>query len=501
MVGPTANSQRWVMQKRTALLMWIALIALLVIRFIHPAADFPLHSRWIDDAGRYTDEGWYSSGAIDHVLHGAWTIPGDFNPVVDIPVWPVLLNLWFQVTGMSMASARLLDIIFSCLVVLLAGLLMRRYEPDLALPAALLVAASPIMFFFGRLALLETPMLVFVLLAMLTVAKIPAAGYQAYLRAALAGLFIAAAIFTKTTALFLLPAALSLIWFENRDKRSSFLRLTTVLVATLAVAYLLYWHFAITPHLGDHLVLMKENQVSLGIKSIAKTLRVLYRGVTWTDPILFPIALVASIAAFSVTPQLRRHPLAICCWLWCIGYAAFMVAHVAADPRYFVVLAPPAIFLALLFAKSLYGNHPRAFVLVSAAIACSLLWNAGYIAWRQSRPQYTFQFASSAIANTVKQYPEANPLLIGHGIGGLTLYSGLPVLNELGTYPLNKKLDVYQPGWILVWEDDAAFANLDPFPQRYIVVPRGTYPALDQFDRRHLLLYELIPRQNPDRPR
>jgi hypothetical protein len=501
MVGQIINSQGWLTQKRAALLMWIALLALLAIRFIHPAADFPLHSRWIDDAGRYTDEGWYSSGAIDHILHGVWILPGDFNPVVDLPVWPVLLNLWFHATGMSMASARELDIICSCLVVLLGGLLMRRYEPDLALPAALLLAASPIMFFFGRLALLETPMLVFVLLSLLTVARMPAVGYQAYLRAALAGLFIAVAVFTKTTALFLLPATISLIWFEHREQRSSYLRLTAVLFSTFAVVYLLYWHFAISPHLGDHHVLILENKVSLGLKSIAKTLRVLYRGVTWTDPILFPIALIATIAAFSAfsaTPQLRRHPLAICSWLWCIGYSAFMVAHLAADPRYFVVLAPPTIFLALLFAKSLYGNHPRSFAVVSAAIVLSLLWNAGYIVWRQSHPQYTFQSASSAIANTVRSHPEANSLLIGHGVGGLTLYSGLPVLNELGTYSLSEKLDVYKPGWILVWEDDAAFVNLDPFPKRYLVVSRGSYPALDQSDRRHLLLYELVPRQNPD---
>ena len=53
---------------------------------------------------------------------------------------------------------------------------MARYEPVLVLPAAILIASSPIMFFFGRLALLETPMLVFVLLAMLTVARIPAHG-------------------------------------------------------------------------------------------------------------------------------------------------------------------------------------------------------------------------------------------------------------------------------------------------------------------------------------
>ena len=472
------------------------LVILLALRFLHPAADFPLHSRWIDDAGRYTDEGWYSAGAINHVLHGAWILPGDFNPIVDLPLWPVALNLWFHLTGFGMVAARELSIICSCLVVLLAGLLMARYEPVLALPAAILVASSPIMFFFGRLALLETPMLVFVLLAMLTVARIPR-GSQGYLRAALAGILLVAAILTKTTALFLLPATVALIWFEHREQRSSALRLVAVLVATFGVAYLFYWVFAIGPHIADHRVLMMENKFYLGFKSIGKVLRVPYRGVIWTDPILFPLALIGAIAAFTITPALRRHPLAACSALWFIGYAAFMVAHLSADPRYFVALAPPAIFLALLFAKSLHGRQPRLFAIVSALIAVALLWNVAYITWRQSRPQYTFQTASLAIANTLKNYPEAKPLLIGHGIGGITLYAGLPVLNELGAYSLGRKLDVYKPGWILSWEDDTDLVGRDSIRERFTVVPRGTFPALDQSDRHLLVLYQLIPRQAP----
>jgi hypothetical protein len=468
---------------------------LLALRFLHPAADFPLHSRWMDDAGRYTDEGWYSAGAINHVLHGTWILPGDFNTIVDLPLWPVALNLWFHLTSFGMASARELSIICSCLVVLLAGLLMARYEPVLVLPAAILIASSPIMFFFGRLALLETPMLVFVLLAMLTVARIPANGSQAYLRAALAGVFLTAAILTKTTALFLLPATAALIWFEHREQKSSALRLVAILVTTVGVTYLFYWLFAISPHIADHRVLMMENKAHLGFQSIRKALRVPYRGVTWTDPILFPLALIAAVAAFTTTPTLRRHPLVACSTLWFMGIAAFMVVHLSADPRYFVVLAPPAIFLALLFAKSLHGRHPVPFAIVSALIAIALLWNMSYVMWRQSRPQYTFQTASLAVADTLKNYPEAKPLLIGHGVGGVTLYSGLPVLNELGTYSLGRKLDVYQPGWILSWEDDTELVGRDSIRERFTVVPRGTFPALDQTGRQLLYLYQLVPRQ------
>ena len=39
---------------------WLsAILALLLsVALIHLNADFPHHSRWIDDSARFTDEGW-----------------------------------------------------------------------------------------------------------------------------------------------------------------------------------------------------------------------------------------------------------------------------------------------------------------------------------------------------------------------------------------------------------------------------------------------------------
>ena len=60
------------------------LVLLAAIGYIHLGADFPNHSRWIDNAAKFTDEGWYASGALNHHLTGHWLVPGDFNPMVTI---------------------------------------------------------------------------------------------------------------------------------------------------------------------------------------------------------------------------------------------------------------------------------------------------------------------------------------------------------------------------------------------------------------------------------
>jgi hypothetical protein len=85
------------------------IIALVVAHFLHPRADFPNFSPWMDYA-KYTDEGWYGNAAIAYFIRGGWYVPGDFNPGVALPVWPFLEWVLFHFTGVSLAAARLLAI-------------------------------------------------------------------------------------------------------------------------------------------------------------------------------------------------------------------------------------------------------------------------------------------------------------------------------------------------------------------------------------------------------
>jgi hypothetical protein len=64
------------------------LLLLTVFGFLHLDADFPNRARWIDDAAKFTDEGWWASGAIHHQLTGHWLVQGDYNPIVAVPCGP-----------------------------------------------------------------------------------------------------------------------------------------------------------------------------------------------------------------------------------------------------------------------------------------------------------------------------------------------------------------------------------------------------------------------------
>src|SRR5277367_1710837 len=148
--------------------------ALLGVHFLHPGADFPNFSPWMDYA-KYTDEGWYGSAAVAYFVGGHWYVPGDFNPAVALPVWPFLEWVLFHFTGVSLPAARLLAIsIFAGNLVLTYALVRSQARRWVAVLAMVLVASNAFLFCFSRLAILEPPVVFLLLLAWLLALRPPA---------------------------------------------------------------------------------------------------------------------------------------------------------------------------------------------------------------------------------------------------------------------------------------------------------------------------------------
>src|SRR5277367_5834840 len=137
--------------------------ALLAVHFLHPGADFPNFSPWMDYA-KYTDEGWYGNAAVAYFIRGGWYVPGDFNPAVALPIWPFLEWVLFHFTGVSVSAARVLAVtIFGGNVALTYALVRSQAPRWAALLAAALLASNAFLYCFSRLAILE-PLVIFLLL-------------------------------------------------------------------------------------------------------------------------------------------------------------------------------------------------------------------------------------------------------------------------------------------------------------------------------------------------
>src|SRR6202451_1796239 len=107
-------ADRWLQ----VILLSLALV-LCLLRFAYLRADFPNHSPWMIDQAKFTDEGWWASAAVRHFLIGHWQVPGDYNPAPVVPVWPALVTLVFQVTGVSIIAVRAVTVSFSIATVAL----------------------------------------------------------------------------------------------------------------------------------------------------------------------------------------------------------------------------------------------------------------------------------------------------------------------------------------------------------------------------------------------
>jgi 4-amino-4-deoxy-L-arabinose transferase-like glycosyltransferase len=503
MLRPTAGESRFqavpIIRGVPRWCIWAILVMLAGAAFLHLDADFPNHSRWIDDGAKFTDEGWYASGAINHVLTGHWLRSGDFNPVVTIPVWPLLLDLFVHFTAIHVSVARGLAFAFTIGSVLVCGVLMAREHRPLAPILMLLVGTSPVLYFFSRLALLE-PMLIFFVVCTAAAAFAPRP--PGVVRSLGCGVLFALAMLAKSSAFFVAPAILYLLWFPHRslwgskgsaDAGARRVALMAVILPVLTATgcYGLYWLLVIHAHPADLKVLYQENTLRLDRRSAEKAFRVIYRCFTWVDMILFPIAVAAVVLSVRKLRELWQDPLFGFAVLFFLGYSAFMVLHFDAAPHYFDVLVVPVMIVVVLLLNALELRMPLMGRVAGGLVVVAVVLNIGCIVRQLAAPEHTFRDACMSIRSRIESDPEASPLVIGHGAVETTLFTGIPALDDLGSMALEQKIGVYRPGWAVLWSDSLGILRQPAVASRYSFTEVGKYSVFDNPRRRFLYLYRI----------
>ncbi len=482
--------------RRWHLVLLLLTICLLALRLWHLRADFPDDRFYSQERARFTDEGFYTSAALHHFTLGRAYIPGGWNPGVFMPVWPFLVGAVFRFTGISVIAARSLAVVCTWIGVLLAYGVARQYRSQtFACLAAFLMAANALGFFYGRLAILEPPLVMFLLLAIYLAGKAQP-GY--YLLAGVVGLVFVAATLTKSTAPFLLPAVLYPIWANNRADRATARRMLAVSLAVIVLLLgfaKIIWMLHYAP----------DATIILGLRPWwqlehfpIRLLRFFFRG-TWIDPVLFPLALASVVAAVWRLRSFWHDTLFVTALLWEAGYAAFIAFHYDGPPRYFVMLIAPTIWLAMMFLESLWQANKRVGVIVTACVAGSVLWNIASIGDYLLHPQYSLVNASVAIKQVIVAEHKVNPaqseLLIGRGADEISLLSGgMATIDSDGAMPLAEKLDAYHPGWFMDFTGGLPTLRMETVAAHRRMVKSAVFPELDRYRHAGIALYRILPR-------
>lgn len=504
---PESQTRRWWYSAWLAVIVGFALL-----HALHLRADFPNHSPWSMDWAKYTDEGWYGDAAIRARQFGNWYMPGDFNPAVAVPVWPFLEWVLFLATGVTPQAARALAVAVSFLNLLLSFALLRTHSLRwTSLLALTLLATSPFLYCFSRLAILE-PLLTMILLAALNVAvrvhkmRRPAWGASG------AGLLFALAMLTKTTALFLLPAVAWAIAFPLWAKRRQAIRCLLAAGSSFIAGYGLW--VALIVRLG----LFTDFKYYFFVNNYPKP-RELYwplvslwwslHGTLWIDRILVPLAGIIVVAALVYRRQawareLLQNPVFGSSILAVLGCILFMTYQNHPQPRYFTVAAVFCFFVIALGSEALLLSSPygipwrqsRSRIAGWGVIGLSVL-AAGLGGARTLRyathPQYSFLTAAGRLTHYIDTHPNGKRLLVSISGDEISLFTHLPALcDDFGTTDLPEKLAAYQPGWYAAW-NDLNPDTLEDLHTHFSVEQVADFPAFDDPERKLLILYKLHP--------
>ncbi|MGO9339472.1 MAG: ArnT family glycosyltransferase [Terracidiphilus sp.] len=486
--------RRWI-----RIAVWSMVCALSILKFCYLTADFPNDSPWMIDQAKFTDEGWWGSAAVMHFVTGHWYVPGDYNPAVALPVWPLLLSLVFHFTGVSVVAARALNVAISIGTLAVVFALVRRYtigdSETPALVAVLLLAASPFAFVFNRLAILDT-LVVFEFCLLMLVASF-ASTKRLWPLAALA-ILVTGVMLTKTTAAVLLPAVFWIAWSAMDRGLPGLVR--ALLAAVIIPALLLKGYAVLVSTLGygiDFSYFFGVNAVpEIEWRHTLSTLAEFFRDCFWIDRVLYPAGLVILVLAVAWKRQLWSNPLFASSWIALVAQAVFIFSRQDDfAPRYYLAMLAPLIWIVSVTFSEVIAHSRKASVLLSVVIAVSFVLYLPMIDQFITQRDYDFHDAALSIRGIIRSYPEQKALILGVSGNQLSLMTGIPSINDgYGTEDMAEKVARYQPGWFVAW-NDVVLKDQD-FLAGYELEKMASYPAFDDDDRGALTLYKMVRRAN-----
>ncbi len=473
--------------------------ALWALHWVHLQADFPNGSPWMDFS-KYTDEGWYGKAAIHQILFGQWRVPGDLNTAVALPVWPALEWVVFHIAGVTVTAARGLALCVFAGNLLLSYALLRaaRASRAAAAGAVLLLAGSSFLWAFSRLAILE-PLLTFWTLAswLLALRLRPWKGRKRAAALAGVGLLGCLAVLTKTTAIFLLPALAALVCHAAnwRPRRA----LADLALATLGglVPWLTYFLLVARRYSTDFYYFFHSNYWAQpkGWHDHLLAYWWAAHGILWVGPWLVCSMLVLLTLALAIAPRFRSAPLLHASLLAAAGYIVFTGWHNSPQPRYYMVLIYPVVFVTVGAVESLAKHSRTLGILAGVTLAVIFVRDvAASIAFAR-HPEYTLLDAARGVTRYIGTHATpGNRILLSISGDEITLFTHLPAIcDDFGSDDLPTRIDRYRPGWYAEWNELDPGTLEDIHDAGYQLQPVAHWHALDDEDRDDLILYRMVP--------
>ncbi|MCJ7581350.1 MAG: glycosyltransferase family 39 protein [Candidatus Aminicenantes bacterium] len=337
-------------------LLIIFFLTVFSLRFIHLSADPP--SRLSTSMGYIGDPGGYAFNARNKIIFGQWEM--DMWNLMHISPLPHYMTfLFFSIFGPGIASMNLVPILFSCLILALTFILLRKVLGEkYSLLGTFLLGINYQFLMFSRIAVRVMPMLFFLLLTILFLE-----GKKSHhLFIFLAGISCFISFSVKGTALQFIPSiviGLALYAFVQHDLS---LRHTIppliLFFLGITLTVFLWLIFFFFPHKEMFLAYGGENISWLTPHGFLDALSNF-----WSRPLFFfqemPIVTILStlyILLMSFKAFISSRKISVLewiCFFWIISNSLYFSVISYHAARHFIALVPPLVFLSLYLLRDL----------------------------------------------------------------------------------------------------------------------------------------------------
>jgi 4-amino-4-deoxy-L-arabinose transferase-like glycosyltransferase len=362
-------------------------VALGLLRLVHLTADTP-YGLTEPTAGIYVDEGYKTLDARNLILYGGthWNEADSYRGwLEESPLTQWSFYLGFRLFGPDVGSARL--VIIAYFTLLLCGYVWAmagRYRTGLLLAGLFALGLESTIFFFSRVALFETPQLVFVYLLLFLFSRMRERLGALAIALALAVALILTFTVKQSALLVMGPVLLATIYYAARRKFDA--RTLWIVAAALAAGMVVV--LSLTAH---------NWSPRMQLSPLGFVERLMDIPLAYASPFVLVAGWLCALHAFLTRPALWSNDLYRLCLIAIVVLGPLELALFWYNPlRYFVPLLPAYVLLVLEWVH-LAGWRvalprrvpPPVALLALVSLACALYWSGtGIVRLVASNPPY-----------------------------------------------------------------------------------------------------------------
>lgn len=347
-------------KKTYAILLIFFFSFLFFLRLIHLGANPPRDLSY--SMGYMGDPGGYVLNARNKILFGQWEMD-KWNNMHISPLLHYLTYASFVIFGTGIVQMNLLPALFSCLILILSYLVLRRTYPKVfALLGTFLLGITFQFVMFSRIAVRVMPLLFFVILILFFLEE----RHKIKSWIFFAGIFSFIAFTVKGTYLQILPSiglGLALyLYFRNQKDLKKTITPLILFVSGMALVFVFWLFIFYIPHKDMFLSFGGKNYSWLTPKNFLDAFRNFWRSPLFyfiEMPILTPLAglslLVICYKAFTSPKKISL--VNWVCSFWYISNIIYFSVISYHASRHFILVVIPIVFLGMSFLHDLYKTQ------------------------------------------------------------------------------------------------------------------------------------------------